>query len=311
MFYYLELHNHTDESDGSLSPRALLDFMKDHSVHGFAVTDHNTTSAHRKLKKLLPEGRSAPSCIYGLEYTTYYGHVLCFFQNEYLSWETLNPGKPEPFFQKLRSLGGIVGIAHPFSADAPLTNGCRFHMNITDYNVIDFIEIINNSEPMLPVNNSAVSWWESLVLQGYHIAMTTGLDLHQPVCLCDTYSTFIKNKPGVTLTDSFRDAMQAGQTYISRGPILELCLTPDSKSIQLHLTDSPRQTKTAFSCDKYYITLTSNRITLTVPWDFRVPYILPLEKLSASSVIIGKLYEGDVAPAHLIAIAPPLYLPQL
>ena len=42
MYKRLELHNHTVESDGNLTPSELIDLMCDDKVDAFALTDHNT-----------------------------------------------------------------------------------------------------------------------------------------------------------------------------------------------------------------------------------------------------------------------------
>ena len=76
-FLRLELHNHTTESDASLSCQDLLDHMAADGVDAFALTDHNTISGHPKMKALLEETPNSIQCIYGMEYTTYYGHILC------------------------------------------------------------------------------------------------------------------------------------------------------------------------------------------------------------------------------------------
>lgn len=42
----VDFHSHTVESDGSLTPQALADSMRDRSVEVFAITDHDTLSAY-------------------------------------------------------------------------------------------------------------------------------------------------------------------------------------------------------------------------------------------------------------------------
>ena len=76
-FLRLELHNHTTESDASITCAELLDYMAENKVDGFALTDHNTISGHRKMAALLKDCPAPVQCIYGMEYTTYYGHILC------------------------------------------------------------------------------------------------------------------------------------------------------------------------------------------------------------------------------------------
>lgn len=42
----VDFHSHTRESDGSLTPQALADYMRDRSVEVYAATDHDTLSAY-------------------------------------------------------------------------------------------------------------------------------------------------------------------------------------------------------------------------------------------------------------------------
>ena len=84
MFKRLELHNHTTESDAVFTCRELTDFMVADHVDAFALTDHNTISGHDKIRKILKENNLPVSCIYGMEYTTYYGHILCLNLHEYV-----------------------------------------------------------------------------------------------------------------------------------------------------------------------------------------------------------------------------------
>jgi predicted metal-dependent phosphoesterase TrpH len=167
MYKRLELHNHTTESDGNLKPLELIKHMYTNKVDAFAITDHNTISGHKKIKKLLEDLQFPISHIMGMEYTTYYGHILCLNLKEYIPWENINLNHPELLFQSVKEKGALAGIAHPFSYGHPFSRGCRFDMEITDFNSFDFIEIFNNSQPLHAVNKRGLHWWEELVLQGY------------------------------------------------------------------------------------------------------------------------------------------------
>ena len=45
----VDFHSHTYESDGTLSPQALADFMGERSVEIFSISDHDTLSAYGKF----------------------------------------------------------------------------------------------------------------------------------------------------------------------------------------------------------------------------------------------------------------------
>ena len=147
MYKRLELHNHTNESDAVFTCKELTDFMVADHVDAFALTDHNTISGHYKIENYLKEHPQPIAFIPGMEYTTYYGHILCLNLTEYVPWENINKHKPELLFQAAREKGALVGVAHPYSFGWPFAQGCRFEMTITDYSCCDFIEIftIRNS----------------------------------------------------------------------------------------------------------------------------------------------------------------------
>ena len=90
MFKRYELHNHTDQSDAKITCRQLLDHMKADGVDCFAITDHNTTSGQPILRKLLAEESGRIQCLYGMEYTTYYGHIVCPILEQYVPWDAIN-----------------------------------------------------------------------------------------------------------------------------------------------------------------------------------------------------------------------------
>ena len=135
MYKRLELHNHTTESDAVFTCRELIDFLVNDHVDAFALTDHNTISGHRKIKEILEQEDLPISGIYGMEYTTYYGHILCLNLTEYVPWENINLHKPELLFRAVKEKGALAGIAHPYSFGWPFAQGCRFVMDMTDYSL--------------------------------------------------------------------------------------------------------------------------------------------------------------------------------
>jgi 3',5'-nucleoside bisphosphate phosphatase len=46
----VDFHAHTRESDGSLTPQALADYMRDRSVEVYSATDHDTLSAYGQFR---------------------------------------------------------------------------------------------------------------------------------------------------------------------------------------------------------------------------------------------------------------------
>ncbi len=309
MYKRLELHNHTTESDGSLTPLELIEFMHQNRADAFAITDHNTISGHRKIEKLLKQTKTPISCIYGMEYTTYYGHILCFNLKEYVSWENINLHKPELLFAAARAKGALVGIAHPFSYGHPFARGCRFDMEITDYNSFDFIEIFNNPEPLHEVNERALLWWEDLVLKGYPLSFTCGMDLHGKRDMDNQFATFIEGSRDGDIAAELETALKQKKTWISKGPLLLYETDERDASITFSIAETGKPGFIHKAADPYYLTLRTKKGILTKKLSANVPFNYSYGELEMESILIPKLYQKNTRIENLVSVAPVIRLP--
>jgi hypothetical protein len=308
MYKRLELHNHTTESDSSMTPLELTEFMLSDQVDAFAITDHNTISGHRKIAALLEENNFPIQCIYGMEYTTYYGHILCLNLKEYVSWENVNLHKPELLFLAAKEKKALVGIAHPFSYGHPFARGCRFDMKITDYTSIDFIEIFNNPEPLHEVNERGLLWWESLVLEGKKLAFTCGMDLHGRWEMKNQYATFIKGEPEGDISKELEAAILTQNTWISKGPLTECKIDDKRKQLTFTIVDTGKPGYIHPAEAPYYLTLRTKKGILTKQFDRKTPLTVDYIELQNETVILPKLYHQDTEIENLLAVAPVIYL---
>ena len=69
-----ELHTHTVHSDGDFTPAALVQAAHDFGCAGIALTDHNTDAGMQEIYEAARD--SLLPVIPGIEWTTYYGHML-------------------------------------------------------------------------------------------------------------------------------------------------------------------------------------------------------------------------------------------
>lgn len=307
MYKRLELHNHTIESDGNLTVGELIDFMYEDKVDAFALTDHNTISGHSKVAKLLSEKNPPMPCIYGMEYTTYYGHILCLNLKEYVPWENINLHKPELLFKAVKAKGALAGIAHPFSYGYPI-GCCRFEMTFTDFTCLDFIEIFNNPEPLHEVNEKGLLWWEDLILQGYKIAFTSGMDLHGKDSMHNQFATFIKGTPNGDIESELKEAILSQKTWISKGPLLKCELCFQSKKLLFSIIPTMKPGYCPDSEMPYCLSLRTKKGTLCIPFNNKAPITVPYSDLDGESIIIPKLYQGSSQIEDLVAVAPVIYL---
>ena len=299
MLKRFELHNHTLESDAGISCAELLAIMEADGVDAFAITDHNTISGHRILQSLLREGGHPIQCVYGMEYTTYYGHILCLNLHRYVPWDSINRFKPELLFEACREAGALTGVAHPFSYGDPFARGCRFEMTISDFSHVDFIEIMNNPEPMDRVNKPGLEWWEALTLRGEKLAATAGMDLHWKTDMGMKFATYLEGEPGGDAARELEAAVRSQRTWVSRGMILRWQAA--GAGLQFALEDAK---KPGFVPGKRYIlTLKSASETR----EYEIPgegLALDKDDLPVGNILIPKLYRDDTSFENLLCVAP-------
>lgn len=289
-FKRLELHNHTVESDGSLTCQELTEYLAADHVDAFAITDHNTTSGQKKIEQLLEEKHYPISLIRGMEYTTYFGHILCLNLSKYVPWNSIDQHRPELLFEAAREKGALVGIAHPFSYGDPFARGCRFEMTISDYSKIDFIEIFNNPEPLHEVNERGTNLWMSLIFSGYQITATSGMDLHNRAKLAGCYATYIEGKNGGNIASELDTAIHTHRTWVSKGALLLTEVLPETNELLLTFTDAH---KTGFAVPKTaQVVLKGKDKTFTTSVSLDKPVRVSLNQLSGTDPIIPLLYEA-------------------
>ena len=297
MFKRYELHNHTIESDAQITCRQLMDVMIDDGAACFAVTDHNTISGQPILRKIMAEENPPIQCLYGMEYTTYYGHIVCPILETYVPWDSINRHKPELLFEACKKANGVTGVAHPFSYGDPFARGCRFDMTITDFTNVDYIEVINNPEPLHEVNAHGIEWWESLVLKGEKVAAGAGMDLHTMADMSMKYATYIEGEEGGCAADELRAAMKVQRTWVSNG--LLLVWTIEGDCVRFELTDAHKPGFKPYN--KYVMTL--KNASGVREYDITSGSLtLPLSDLA--DIEIAKLYGNEAILENLVCIAP-------
>lgn len=289
-FKRLELHNHTVESDGSLTCQELTEYLAADHVDAFAITDHNTTSGQKKIEQLLEEKHYPISLIRGMEYTTYFGHILCLNLAKYVPWNSIDQHRPELLFEAAREKGALVGIAHPFSYGDPFARGCRFEMTVSDYSKVDFIEIFNNPEPLHEVNERGTNLWMSLIFSGYQITATSGMDLHNRAKLAGCYATYIEGKNGGDIASELDTAIHTHRTWVSKGALLLTEVLPETNELLLTFTDAH---KPGFAVPKTaQVVLKGKDKTFTTSVSLDKPVRVSLNQLSGTDPIIPLLYEA-------------------
>ena len=298
MFKRYELHNHTTESDAGITCRQLTEHMIADGVDVFAITDHNTVSGQPIIRKLLAEENLPIRCLYGMEYTTYYGHIVCPVLEQYVPWDSINRKKPELLFRACKEAGAVTGVAHPFSYGDPFARGCRFEMEITDFTDVDYIEIVNNPEPLHEVNEPGILWWEKLVLSGVKVSACAGMDLHGLNDMSMCFATYIEGTKDGDPADELRAALAVQRTWVSKGMLVLWEGTEDGIRFTLHDAKKPGFVPS----DRYVLTLKAKK--WTKEYDITSGSVtIPYDEIRFEDAV-PKLYAGDPILDNLICVAP-------
>ena len=183
MPFRIDPHVHSFFSgDGVSSPVQLLNSAKKAGLHGFALTDHNTSDGCRYLRDqglLREDGEPVDGflIIPGVEVSTEEGHLLC------LGVWLPNGLKGTPakeVIAMVREQNGLAIPAHPYDR---LRAGIReWHLDELD---IDGLEVFNAATALARHNQSALAYATKRGLP-----MTAGSDAHYHAAIGRSYTVF-------------------------------------------------------------------------------------------------------------------------
>ena len=227
-----ELHTHTCHSDGTFAVKELLEAAKNFQYDGIALTDHNTMSGLDELNK----NDNPMPVIPGIEWTTYYGHLLVIGTENNTGmegdWRFALPDTIDRYTQAVKEAGGITGIAHPFTLGSPMCTGCYWDFKVRNWDYIDYIEVWSNPFPQRRIQNDfAFKWWTDLLDKGNRIAASSGWDWHnlEPGKKVLPAATWLGLEDGIINTAAVREALASGRTIVSIGPFPEIEIRREGK----------------------------------------------------------------------------------
>lgn len=221
-----ELHCHTLHSDAQFAPDDLAQAARDEALDLIALTDHNTLSGYAQME------RTRFPFIRGIEWTTFYGHMLALGTQGFVDWRDAAPDNIDAKIDQVKAQGGLVGIAHPFAPGSPMCTGCYWDFRVQDWNRVDYIEVWNEDLPPLAAHNRrAVALWRGLLDSGYRIAPTYGRDWHrQAFSPLPRGCTYLEAE-SATEAEGLK-ALGAGRTLLSLGPDVTWSLMGDAGVFQ-------------------------------------------------------------------------------
>lgn len=183
MGFRIDPHVHSFFSgDGASSPEALIAAAKKRGLHGFALTDHNTSDGCRYLRDkgyLREDGEPVDDflIIPGVEVSTAEGHLLCL--GVWLP-NGLEGTPAEEIIPMVRAQGGVAIPAHPYDRTRA---GIR--ERVLDTLSLDGLEVFNAATALKRHNDSALAY-----AKRHNLPMTAGSDAHHHGAIGRSHTIF-------------------------------------------------------------------------------------------------------------------------
>lgn len=244
-----EPHTHTNHSDAKYTVDDLLEASRKAKLDVITLTDHNTDSGYLEI----PEGQVEPYVIRGIEWTTFYGHVVITGPSRFVEFRDLTPDNLKSHIDEAHRAGATVQIAHPFVPGEPFCCGCHWEFRIDDWNDIDTMEVWSEGNPDLaPWNTKAYKVWQEKLLEGYRPVGISARDWHEDAESPDMVFgvNYLLVDESLPLDEAVKDAIRAGRVYVTAGPVVDLSVngvgigmetTAGKASISVIVSDSVRK----------------------------------------------------------------------
>ena len=209
MPYHIDLHCHSFFSaDGVSSPEALIASARKRGLHGFALTDHNTSDGCRYLRDkglMREDGMPVDDflIIPGVEVTTAEGHLLCL-------GVILPYLKGTPALEVCKMVhdhGGLAIPPHPYDL---FRAGIR--ESVLDTLEIDALEVFNAATTLKRYNKMAYDYAKKRGLP-----MTSGSDAHHEAAVGTAYTIVDTNDFSVQgILKKVTEGAEIQQRYLTR-----------------------------------------------------------------------------------------------
>jgi hypothetical protein len=219
-----ELHTHTLHSDGKQTLLELANGAKSLGFECIALTDHNTMTGLQDRESV--EEATNLKIIPGMEWTTFYGHMVTIGMDAFVDWRSRGIGDIHQGIAEIHAKGGVAGMAHPFRIGSPICTGCYWEYEISDWNDIDYIEVWSGTFPPIRKDNlRAFQLWTDRLNAGYRIAATSGRDWHFQTETQDPISvTYLGLEDGEenSLRNQAVKAISQGRVSVTIGPLITM-----------------------------------------------------------------------------------------
>jgi len=195
-----DLHLHTTASDGTASPREVLEWVQQETdLSVIAICDHNTNEGALQAASLAPA--YGIDVVIGQEVESTQGHILGLWTPDMIT-----PGmSAADTVAEIHRQGGLAVAAHPYAPRWWDKYGlCRGETDTYDAVAYDAVEVANSTPLLFFANFRARRYWRS---NAERLAATGGSDAHILSVIGTSRTLF----PGSTAAD-LRTAMETRTT---------------------------------------------------------------------------------------------------
>lgn len=215
-WYKGNLHLHTTNSDGALSPLEMIKQYQKKGFHFLSITDHNKLTEVKKVTELLLIKGEELDCVLGKDINL---HLVALNIKE----EIKPPSKDNPqvslqhLIDKIRSRGGEVILAHPYWSALSTTE----ILSLKDY---IGVEVYNAYAQISVEKGYSITHWDNLLTRGKKIFGFAVDDSHwhfHSWCPDITGNAWIMAKVKKLTTESIMQSICKGLFYASCGPTIK------------------------------------------------------------------------------------------
>ncbi|ONI47952.1 hypothetical protein AN644_03270 [Candidatus Epulonipiscium fishelsonii] len=304
-----ELHTHTIASDGSFTFSSLLQQAKMENIDLLAITDHNVFHSIDDIETL--EQQYNIDIISGMEWTTFYGHLVILGMTTYLDWRTMSPNQIDQRLSEMKKQDVVLGIAHPFRVGGPLATGCHWEYDVQNWSNIDYIEVWSYLNPHTSATSKrAFEFWINKLNEGEFITAIYGRDWHRVEDMKDkvTGKNYILVDDSCCKTSTL-SALRSGKVVVSIGPLIKFNLI-DVNNIDIGQRWVTNKIMTTFKCSIENTSITSD-MQLTLLSNKGVIFSAAAESYISSDLsieninwVIAVLKQND----DIVAFTNPIYI---
>jgi predicted metal-dependent phosphoesterase TrpH len=194
------MHVHTTASDGTATPREVVEFVATRTeLSVVAICDHNTNEGALEAAEFASD--YGIEVVVGQEVESAQGHILGLWTPQLVT-----PGRSAAqTVADIHAQGGLAVVAHPYAPRMWHKHGlCRGETEVYDSVEFDGVEVANSTPMLLAANFRARKYWRA---NRERLAATGGSDAHMLTVIGTSRTIF----PGSTAED-LRNAIESRTT---------------------------------------------------------------------------------------------------